>query len=117
MMHTTAPERRRGENPCQGDLGRMVVFRRTANGMSFGSGRQAAESAGENLPYLRSRQTLGVRTETKGQGNNRGQRSGYRGILRKSRSFEPRHYVSRTGRDLAAAVEEPQAQTRGSVNS
>src|ERR1700682_4800339 len=56
--------------------------------------RKEAASARENLPYLRSRQTLSIRTETQGQGNNRGQRGGYRGAFRKSCSFEPRHYVS-----------------------
>src|SRR5438876_10454482 len=43
--------------------------------------RKEAASARENLPDLRFRQPLSNRTETQGQGNNRGQRGGYRGIL------------------------------------
>jgi len=33
----------------------------------------------------------------------------------KSRSFEPRYYVSRTGRDLAGADEKPQTEAGGPV--
>src|SRR5260370_41739795 len=72
--------------------GRQLVRRSVLEGCR-GPRKKAARTR-ENLPYLRSRQTLSIRTETQGQGNNRGQRGGYRGAFRKSCSFEPRHYVS-----------------------
>lgn len=95
--------------------GRQLVHRSVLEGCC--GTRKTAESTRENLPDLRSRQTLSIRTEAQGQGNIRGQRSGYRRALRKSRLWKSRYYVSRTGRDLVGADEEPQAQAGSSVNS
>src|SRR6266481_8885856 len=62
------------------DSARRQLVRRSVLEGCCGPRKEAA-SAGENLPDLRFQQPLSNRTETQGQGNNRGQRSGYRGIF------------------------------------
>src|SRR6266566_5312979 len=44
--------------------------------------REAAAGVCKNLPHFRPRQTFSIGTGTQGQGDHRGQRSGYAGVFR-----------------------------------
>src|SRR6266566_7278534 len=79
--------------------------------------REAAAGVCKNLPHFRPRQTFSIGTGTQGQGDHRGQRSGYAGVFRQGgEAVGSRRDIPPAGGNLARRHAQSQAQAIGTVH-